>query len=473
MQNKKYVLSLLFLGIILIFFGLSASIIERLGYEKLSHNFLEISASIEKGNIDLQYLNKLDKFNIGVNKKLTRELKNYLSAYINLTKNILNLENQINVNNLLNMNRLNESQENINIKKNELTNLNSDFADLKKKTEPKLSEEDLDIYKKLTSSITFDKYQEKIDQLNNIIDIYQELVSYLNSNNDYKIDNEIIFNKRISYDEFNNIVMKLNNYSHDTIKSRLDDLEAPIINAKDIVIYEGIEINIHNYINCVDYTDGEVECFIDGNYDNSTIGSYPIKISAVDKSGHSSFKTIQINVVEREKLRYYTEIIRNQNTVIVYELDDNKEYTKIAKVFPCSTGRNGRTPLGIYYSIKGGDWGPLMGGVWGQYYTVITGNILLHSVPYYTKSKDNLEWQEYNKLGSEASAGCVRLSVADAKWIYDNCPNLMKIKIYDGELPEGVVKPLALKIDESSPYRGWDPTDPDVLNPWHSNTESE
>ncbi|MFR5209625.1 MAG: L,D-transpeptidase family protein [Clostridia bacterium] len=28
----------------------------------------------------------------------------------------------------------------------------------------------------------------------------------------------------------------------------------------------------------------------------------------------------------------------------------------------------------------------------------------------------------FNKLGEQASQGCVRLAVSDAKWVYDNCP---------------------------------------------------
>ena len=99
----------------------------------------------------------------------------------------------------------------------------------------------------------------------------------------------------------------------------------------------------------------------------------------------------------------------------------------------------------------------------------INGPIFFHSVPYFTKGApwDNLEYLEYNKLGSGASAGCVRLAAADAKWIYDNIPSGTTVKIYDSPtLPAGITKPSAIKIDETSPNRGWDPTDPDPNNPW-------
>ena len=49
---------------------------------------------------------------------------------------------------------------------------------------------------------------------------------------------------------------------------------------------------------------------------------------------------------------------------------------------------------------------------------------------------------EYNKLGSPASLGCVRLTTADAKWIYDNCKAGTKTLIYDNtETPGPLGKP--------------------------------
>ena len=147
-------------------------------------------------------------------------------------------------------------------------------------------------------------------------------------------------------------------------------------------------------------------------------------------------------------------------------LDENKEYNKIVKVFTVSVGRNGKTPTGTFKTTKGYPWGALIKNVWGQYSTRITGSYLFHSVPYYTKNKGDLEWQEYNKLGTAASAGCVRMTVRDVKWIYDNIENGTTVKIYDGSLPSGVTKPSVPKIDGNSPNRGWDPTDPDPNNPW-------
>lgn len=64
--------------------------------------------------------------------------------------------------------------------------------------------------------------------------------------------------------------------------------------------------------------------------------------------------------------------------------------------------------------------------------------------------------------------GCVRLQVADAKWIYDNCPGGTQVTIYeDWDSPGPLGKPEKL-VDEITPetHNGWEPTDPAEGNPW-------
>ena len=46
------------------------------------------------------------------------------------------------------------------------------------------------------------------------------------------------------------------------------------------------------------------------------------------------------------------------------------------------------------------------------------GEYLFHSVP--TDKKGNVIESEARKLGSKASHGCIRLTIPDAKWIYEN-----------------------------------------------------
>ena len=68
-------------------------------------------------------------------------------------------------------------------------------------------------------------------------------------------------------------------------------------------------------------------------------------------------------------------------------------------------------------------------GTEGLYaYRIIDGvynDIMFHSVPYYYDDPGSLEWEDYNKLGSVASMGCMRVCVADARWLCEN------IGVYD------------------------------------------
>lgn len=100
-----------------------------------------------------------------------------------------------------------------------------------------------------------------------------------------------------------------------------------------------------------------------------------------------------------------------------------------------------------------------MGPSYGQYSTRIVNGYLFHSVPY-NRNGDiySLSARMYNQLGTTCSHGCIRLTVADAKWIYDYCPLGTKVII----VPSGndpLSKPSAQKIPLT---QTWDPTDPAI-----------
>jgi glucan-binding repeat-containing protein len=177
---------------------------------------------------------------------------------------------------------------------------------------------------------------------------------------------------------------------------------------------------------------------IDGTwYDLGTTGAY--KASTIANPTSSTY-VIKVN--------------RVMNCITVY-----RGNTPV-KAFVCSTAKDGvSTPLGEYTILDKLRWHELNGPSWGQYCSHITSNILFHSVPN-TKYNNNhsLEWWEFNKLGTAASAGCIRMTVADAKWIYDNCPVGTKVIIYDDATSAGPLgKPTAPTIPAGQNY---DPTDP-------------
>lgn len=165
---------------------------------------------------------------------------------------------------------------------------------------------------------------------------------------------------------------------------------------------------------------------------------------------------------------YIIKVNRALNCVTVYAKDDNGEYTVPYKAMACSTGKNIEdTPLGTFKTSNKYTWRLMVDGTYSQYAYRINGPILFHAVPCFTQSKSNIETLEFNKLGSPASLGCVRLSVLDAKWLIENCPSGTTVTIYDDYSSPGPLgKPDSIKIPENSPYASWDPTDPDPANPW-------
>ncbi len=338
-----------------------------------------------------------------------------------------------------------------------------------------LNDKQKEYFGKLSSAnvIDYGDYLDKLANIYNSININNDLLKILNDNSKkYSISDKIIFNNRKVYNSYQEVMDKIeNNYIFEKVPFALiDDKKGPVITASNASVTVNTTYDLASKISCVDEVDDKVDCKINGTYDTKKIGSYKVKITAKDTSDNESSKEITITVKAKSTVKkkpYYIEVIRNQNIVIVYGLDENNEYNKVVKVFVCSVGLGNNTPTGTFSTTAGKRWGWLKGGVYGQYSTRIVGSILFHSVPYFTKNAGDLEWEEYNKLGTKASAGCVRMNVRDVKWIYDNCPVGTKVKIYDGDIPKGITKPTAQKIPANSPNKGWDPTDPDPKNPWN------
>lgn len=171
---------------------------------------------------------------------------------------------------------------------------------------------------------------------------------------------------------------------------------------------------------------------------------------------------IRVGSIEAHAAGSYT-IYVNRRTNIVNVV--NSKTGKVVRAMYCSTGRNYSTIRGTYHTVNKLRWHALYGGVYGQYCTRIHGAYLFHSVCYYHTRNNQLSTREYNKLGTQASAGCVRLAVVDAKWIYDHCR--LGTKVVIGEQRK-LAKPTREKIKISTASsRGWDPTDPDSRNPYY------
>lgn len=206
---------------------------------------------------------------------------------------------------------------------------------------------------------------------------------------------------------------------------------------------------------------------------------FEIKVTDAEKSVYDGFSTCIIantDVLKNNKAGkskkdlYEIKVNRKKNCVTVYTYDENGKYTVPVRAMVCSCGENNGTITGNFEIYFKKEWNALYQGVYGHYVSGISGDYLFHSVPYYTPNSDDLEVEEFNKLGTAASLGCVRMAIADTKWIYDNCPSGTKVTIYDDDEAGPLGKPESVKITDKS--CGWDPTDNDKKNPYNGKSPS-
>jgi lipoprotein-anchoring transpeptidase ErfK/SrfK len=129
----------------------------------------------------------------------------------------------------------------------------------------------------------------------------------------------------------------------------------------------------------------------------------------IDFSNSDNFK-IEVDVKKQRVFVYYKgEIIRE---------------------IICSSGADSSpTPTGEFTTSQKIEYDWVDRFDMGAYYWIrFYKTYLFHSVPF---DKDgNMIVEEYEKLGSPASHGCIRLELEEAKWLYEKLPLGVKVWIY-------------------------------------------
>lgn len=135
-------------------------------------------------------------------------------------------------------------------------------------------------------------------------------------------------------------------------------------------------------------------------------------------------------------------------------LNQNSYYTPIGTYSICTNGQS------VKYSVKP-MYEPNNRILYARWTTHIVGNVYFHSIAVGSQSHYALPAARYNLLGTPASAGCIRMAVADAKWIYDYTSTGNKVKIVKGNTkkPGPLGKAKTIKVTGGINY---DPTDPGV-----------
>ncbi|MBQ3269239.1 MAG: murein L,D-transpeptidase [Clostridia bacterium] len=119
---------------------------------------------------------------------------------------------------------------------------------------------------------------------------------------------------------------------------------------------------------------------------------------------------------------YRVEVSIDRQEVDVFERNETGTYD-LVKTFTCSTGLHDSTPRGVFldgHPIN--RWHKFVKfNCWAQYSFEITGDIMFHSVLYGSNNEKSLRSGSLYALGNPASHGCVRLSVEDAKYLFEHC----------------------------------------------------
>jgi len=121
----------------------------------------------------------------------------------------------------------------------------------------------------------------------------------------------------------------------------------------------------------------------------------------------------------------------DKKTTYNIDIDITNQKVKVCKndailrEISCSTGIIGdqetETPLGVFsVQDRGKGFFSDKYNQGGKYYIKFFANYLIHSVP--VDKKGNIIEEESIKLGSPVSHGCVRVSLEDAKWMYNTIP---------------------------------------------------
>ncbi len=160
-------------------------------------------------------------------------------------------------------------------------------------------------------------------------------------------------------------------------------------------------------------------------------------------------------------------ILINKETQVGSVLSKDMEgyYTISVRNFAVSTGKSRTpTPSGIFTVYEKHRWRFMKGDVYCQYLLRFDTHLLTHSLTYARRDPSTMHRSAYNKLGTQASSGCVRMRSVDALWLYENCEMGTYVQIVSGgDTAEGI--PESISYPSLPSGVSWDPTDPTEGNP--------
>lgn len=125
----------------------------------------------------------------------------------------------------------------------------------------------------------------------------------------------------------------------------------------------------------------------------------------------------------------------------VYGIYSNKSSKALMSEFISSARKGFSTPTGNF-KIQAASGGrkaklrtaKLSGGTYGEFLCRFHGGKCMHTVPWKARNTKGYVYKgQFNKLGTRASGGCVRMPYKLARYIYEKCPVGTPVKVFNGK----------------------------------------
>lgn len=152
---------------------------------------------------------------------------------------------------------------------------------------------------------------------------------------------------------------------------------------------------------------------------------------------------------------YYIRISIAKHTLVVYQLDNNKEFSIPVKAFKVALGPK-VAPAKTAISEKS-LWRKITDIYYVRYSSRLDNAEYLSTATYYSQSDNNLNPKSYNAIGQNVSDGSILMTCANAKWIYENCGAKTTVEIVEDFDISSAINVEEINRIADNAYR--DPTD--------------
>lgn len=169
--------------------------------------------------------------------------------------------------------------------------------------------------------------------------------------------------------------------------------------------------------------------------------AFPSKPTTTPKPTPKPTPTKPVEKPKATLKSYKIEIDLTNQICTVYGVYSDKSVKGLMSEFISSARKGKTTPTGNF-KIQGASGGrkakyrtcKLSGGkTYAEFACRFTGAKMMHGVPWKARNTKGYVYKnEFNKLGSVASAGCVRMPIKLARYIYNNCPVGTPVIVFKG-----------------------------------------